>query len=121
MPTPLATRNDQGRPSERADAPQRSSVVAAQVWRRAQELVDPLAHHDLVALALNLLRTAHHDPAAMADALALGRQHVRSHPDDTTASGGVEVLERGMAFLGMKSASLDEARHRALTVGQVPF
>jgi hypothetical protein len=72
------------------------------VWARARELVDPLERHDSFAVALDLLRTAHHDPTQMAHALRIGRTHVRGDANDTAAAGGVRILERAIKFLGVK-------------------
>jgi hypothetical protein len=89
-----------------APAPTKRPLERAQlVWQRAVELVDPVEQHDRFAVALELLRTAHHDPTAMAHALNLGRTHLRDDADDTEARGGVNVLERAIAFLGVKPAT----------------
>lgn len=68
-----------------------------------------MEHHDRFALALELLRAAHHDAATMAHALSLGRTHVNGHPEDAMARGGVRVLERAIAFLGVKPRAGDVA------------
>jgi hypothetical protein len=65
-------------------------------------LADPPARPDRFALALELLRAAHHGPAVMAHALSLGRTHVRAHPEEAIARGGVTILEAAIAFLGVK-------------------
>jgi hypothetical protein len=88
-----------GRPPERAQL----------VWRRALELASPPSQHDRFGVALGLLRTAHHTPATMAHALNLGRTHLRAHPDDAPARGGVAILEEAIAFLGIKPRADDVA------------
>src|SRR5579862_2464423 len=72
------------------------------VWARALELAGPSEREDLFRLALELLRSAHHDPATMRHALALGRSWTRLHPADATAASAVGLLERAIAFLGVK-------------------
>ena len=81
-----------GRPPERAQL----------VWQRALALGAPSAQHDRFAVALDLLRAAHHSPATMVHALTLGRSRLHAHPDDALARGGVTVLEAAIAFLGVK-------------------
>jgi len=93
-------------PAKRAPEP------AQRVWRHALELIDPLAQHDRFALALDLLRSAHHDTATMAHALSVGRNHLRTHPDDTAALGAINILEEAITFLGVKPRSGDVARPR---------
>jgi hypothetical protein len=75
---------------------------APYVWSRALELAGPADREDLFRLALQLLRSAHHDPATMRHALALGRSWTRLHPSDTTAAQAVGLLERTIAFLGVR-------------------
>jgi hypothetical protein len=65
-------------------------------------LANPPTPHDRFALALDLLRAAHHGPATMAHALNLGRTHLRTDPEDVLARGGVTILETAIAFLGVK-------------------
>jgi len=38
----------------------------------------------------------------MAHALNLGRSHLRAHPGDAFARGGVTTLETAICFLGVK-------------------
>ncbi len=78
------------------------------VWRRALELAPP-APHDRFALALDLLRAAHHSPATMVHALTLGTNHLHAHPDDSRARRGVAILEAAIAFLGAKPRTRDIA------------
>jgi hypothetical protein len=94
--------------------PRRPIEQAQVVWRRALELSDPLRAHDALAAALELLRSARHDGAVLAHALVLGRTRVRDHPEDTGARGGVKVLERGIAYLGVKPEA-GSVRRRAET------
>jgi hypothetical protein len=72
------------------------------VWSRALELAGPAQREDLFRLALELLRSAHHDPATMRHALALGRSWTRQHPADASAASAVGLLERTITFLGVK-------------------
>jgi len=72
------------------------------VWSRALELAGPAEREDLFRLALELLRSAHHDPATMRHALALGRSWTRLHPSDATAALAVGLLERTITFLGVR-------------------
>jgi hypothetical protein len=72
------------------------------VWARALELAGPSEREDLFRLALELLRSAHHDPATMRHALALGRSWTRLHPDDMTGSLAIGLLERTITFLGVR-------------------
>jgi hypothetical protein len=92
-------------------APAKAGQEPAQrVWRHALELIDPLAQHDRFALALDLLRSAHHDTATMAHALSVGRNHLRAHPEDTAAVGAITILEEAITFLGVKPRPGDVAR-----------
>jgi hypothetical protein len=72
------------------------------VWQRAVELSDPAVHHDPFALALDLLRVAHHDPDTMAHALTLGARKVQADAGDAAAVGATRVLRAAIAFLGLK-------------------
>ena len=73
-------------------APAKSGQEPAQrVWRHALELIDPLAQHDRFALALDLLRSAHHDTAAV---------------------GAIAILEEAITFLGVKPRPGDVPRPR---------
>jgi hypothetical protein len=86
------------RPASAGRAPEQAQLV----WRRAVDLADPPTPPDRSALALDLLRAAHHVPATMAHALNLGRTHLRAHPGDAFARGGVTLLETTISFLGVK-------------------
>ena len=82
----------------RADGP---ALERAQlVWQQALEPASPAVRHDRVALAL--LRAAGLDTATMDHALALGRARLRENPYSSGARAGVIVLERAIAFLGVK-------------------
>jgi hypothetical protein len=72
------------------------------VWSRALELAGPSEREDLFRLALELLRSAHHDPATMRHALALGQTWADAHPDDPTAAQAAGLLERTITFLGVR-------------------
>ena len=95
-------------PSPGSRPPERAQLV----WRRALQLADPPARHDRFALALHLLRAAHHDPTTMAHALTLGRTHLRAHADAAAARKGATILEAAIAFLGVKRSTGDIGRHR---------
>jgi hypothetical protein len=88
------------------------------VWRRALDVSDPVKAHDALAAALELLRSARHDGALLAHALLLGRTRVRDHPQDIKARRGVTVLERGIAFLGVKPEVGDAVLSRQLVGGK---
>lgn len=77
------------------------------VWLRALELTDTEAHRDGFALALDLLRTAHHDPATVAHAATLGRTHLRINPHDAAARAGTGILETAITFLGVRPRAGD--------------
>jgi len=81
------------------------------VWQRALTVVGPPARGDRFAVALDLLRAAHHSPATLVHALTLGRNHLYAHPDDARAREAVAILEAAIAFLGVKPRTGDIARH----------
>ena len=93
---------DRTAPSMPADLMSRPLERAQLVWRRAIQLAGPRAFHDRFGNALDLLRTAHHDPATMAHALSIGRGQLQSDAGDATTRAAVEVLEAAIAFLGVK-------------------
>jgi hypothetical protein len=93
-------------------AAQRPLERAQLVWQRARELVDRVEQHDRFAVALELLRVSHHDPTQMTHALSLAHTHVRAHPGDAVARAGVRILERAIAFLGVKPA-VHDVKHGA--------
>jgi hypothetical protein len=101
-----------GQTSSRPSPILRPVERAQLVWRRALELSGHGARHDRFALALDLLRAAHHDPATMAHALALGRRHLLAEEVDPSARGAASALEEAIAFLGVKPHD-DEVARRA--------
>jgi hypothetical protein len=84
-------------------ADERTLERAQLVWQQALEPVSPLVQHDHVALAL--LRASDLDSTTMDHALALGRARLRENPHSSGARAGILVLERAIAFLGVKSAA----------------
>jgi hypothetical protein len=84
------------------------------VWRRAVALSTPtpspaptptrtptLGQDDQrFGLVLDLLRTAHHGPSTMLDALALGREQQRSAPGDLRIRDAVRLLTRTIQWFG---------------------
>jgi hypothetical protein len=81
------------------------------VWQRALTVVGRPPQQDRFAVALDLLRVAHHSPATLVHSLTLGRNHLYAHPDDALAREAVAVLEAAIAFLGVKPRTGDIARH----------
>ena len=106
--TALGRRRASSRPTPAPRPPERAQLV----WGRALELAEPRAQHDRFAIALSLLRAAHHDPATLAHALTLARTHLRAHADDAVARRGARILEATIAFLGVKPRTADVARPR---------
>jgi hypothetical protein len=88
--------------THRAKPATRPPERAQEVWLRALQLAGPRAVHDRFNNALDLLRAAHHDPATMAHALALGRGRLRDATDDELARTAAGILEAAIAFLGVK-------------------
>src|ERR1019366_777112 len=86
--TAVVVPNGQHRPGSDATHLERAPFV----WSRALELAGPSEREDLFRLALELLRSAHHDPTTMRHALALGRSWTRLHPSDATAALAVGLL-----------------------------
>jgi len=114
MPTDTATEAipaTHHHPTSKSTHTSRHLERAQVVWQRALEL-DALERQDLFAVALELLRTAHHHPTAMAHALTLGRNQLRSDADNLDVRGGVDILKRTLAFLGVKPIVNDAARGR---------
>ena len=103
---PLGRRRVPLRPTAAGRPPERAQLV----WGHALELAEPGPQHDRFADALSLLRAAHHDPATMAHALALGRTHLRAQAGDAVACRGAGILEAAIAFLGVKPRTGDLAR-----------
>ena len=79
------------------------------MWWRAVELAGAPAQDDRPALALELVRTAHHSAATMVHAVTLGMSHLHAHPDDSLAREAVTILEAAIAFLGVKPRTGDIA------------
>ena len=72
------------------------------VWRRALAMGRGWARPDPFTDALDLLRTANHDPATLSHALAIGHTHLRLQPDDADAQAGAAILAAAIGFLGVK-------------------
>ena len=85
------------------------------VWQRALTVVGRSPQQDRFAVALDLLRVAHHSPATLLHALTLGSNHLHEHPDDALAREGLAVLEAAITFLGVKPRTGDIARHSVET------
>ena len=83
--------------------------TAQLVWQRALEFAGHPVEQDRFTLALDLLRAAHHSPATMVHALTLGTTHLHAHLDDSSARGGVAILEAAIALLGAKPRTGDIA------------
>jgi hypothetical protein len=79
--------------------------VAQRVWQRSLELADPGRRLHLPDQALALARTAGHDPDTMTHALRLGRSRARHPSNDGTTRRGVRLLERAIAYLGVRAVS----------------
>ena len=77
--------------------------VAQQVWERSLELAGSGRHDRLPDQALALSRAAGHDADTMAHALRLGRSRARHPSNDDTTLGGIRLLERANAYLGIKA------------------
>lgn len=77
------------------------------VWRLARTMGEGRTLREPFADALDLLRAAHHRPAAMSHALSLGRTHLRVHPGDAAARAGARILEAAIVFLGVKPRTDD--------------
>jgi hypothetical protein len=72
------------------------------VWQRALTLARRGASEDRdrFAVMLDLLRTAHHGPATMSHALALGEAHGRDTPGDPATGDAVRLLAGTIAWFG---------------------
>jgi hypothetical protein len=100
---------DHRRPAPEWQLAERPPERAQVVWLRALELSGQSAHQDGLESALDLLRSAHHDPATMVHALSLARTYLRDHPDDAVAAGGALLLHSAITFLGVRPHSGDVA------------
>ena len=89
---------------------ERLPELAQVVWHRALALARTGTGNDPFEVALDLLRTAQHQPGVMAHALTLSRTQIDSHPDDERARTGAEILQAAIAFLGIKPRPGDIAR-----------
>jgi hypothetical protein len=72
------------------------------VWQRAVHLADSAGEGDDFLVALDLLRTAHHDPSTMLHALMLGRAGHRDQPEDPALRDAVRLLARAATWLGSR-------------------
>lgn len=89
---------------ESPHAPRRTGLeVAQQVWERSLALAGSGAHDRLPDQALALSRAAGHDGDTMAHALRLGRSRARHPSNDETTLGGIRLLERASAYLGVRA------------------
>jgi hypothetical protein len=88
----------------------KGSEVAQRVWQRSLELAGPGRHLYLPDQALALARTAGHDPDTMTHALRLGRSQARHPSNNDTTRRGVRLLERAIAYLGVRAPSGEIAR-----------
>jgi hypothetical protein len=82
----------------------RRGELAQRVWQRSLELTSagPGCHVRLPDQALTLARAARHDADTMAHALRLGRSRARHPSHDEITRRGVRLLERAIAYLGVK-------------------
>ena len=71
------------------------------------QLTGPRAFHDRFDNALDLLRTARHDPATMVHALALGQSQVEHDRGENVTRAAAEILEAAIEFLGVKPRTGD--------------
>jgi hypothetical protein len=96
-----ATRRDHRRHT--ASARQERPLERAQlVWERAHTQPIPSNGHDRFAVALDLMRMAHHDPSTLSHALAIGRNARSRAVGDVSVDAAVQLLERAVAFVGVK-------------------
>jgi hypothetical protein len=91
--------------------------VALQVWERSLELAGSGRHGGLPDQALALSRAAGHDPDTMAHALRLGRSRARHPSNDVTTLGGLRLLERANAYLGVRAEG--KRYEQAVVVGPI--
>jgi hypothetical protein len=75
---------------------------AETVLDRSTDLAVNTGPHDMSAVALHLLRAAHHDHATLDHALHIGRTRLRREPASHAAQGAVQLLESVIGFLGPK-------------------
>lgn len=70
------------------------------LWLRATAAAAPIDQHDELAVVLDLLRAARHDPVTISHALMIGRARMRRVPLDLAVRRGVDFLEQALAFMG---------------------
>jgi hypothetical protein len=75
---------------------------AETVLDRSTDLAVNTGPHDMGAVALHLLRAAHHDHATLDHALHIGRTRLRREPASHAAQRAVQLLESVIGFLGPK-------------------
>jgi hypothetical protein len=98
-----------GRPRAGTDprstrSPRRAELeVAQRVWQRSLELAGTCRHLHLPDQALALARAAGHDADTMTHALRLGRSRARHPSNDETTRRGIRLLERAIAYLGVRA------------------
>lgn len=80
----------------------RQSQSAQRIWRRAATITGVLDEHDVLAVVLELLRTARHDVGTVSDALTIGRRRACARPSDAGVQRGVMFLEHALAFMGVE-------------------
>lgn len=76
--------------------------IAQRVWQHSLDLASTSSHLHLPDQALALARVAGHDADTMAHALRLGRTRARHPSNDEATRGGVRLLERANAYLGVQ-------------------
>jgi hypothetical protein len=101
--TPVAAYSRAGPESRSTHPPRHAGLeVAQRVWHRSLELAGTGRHRHLSDQALALARTAGNDPDTMTHALCLGRSRARHPSNDETTRRGVRLLERAIAYLGVR-------------------
>lgn len=90
--------------------------IAQRVWQRSLELASTGRQLRLPDQALALARVARHDADIMTHALRLGHSRARHPTNDDTTRRGVRLLERAMAYLGVKPDLGEIARPAARPV-----
>lgn len=85
----------------------RRPQLAELVWRRAVSVGRRRGAVDAPAVALELLRAARGETAAMSHACMLGNTRLRAHAADDDARAGLRSLRAAIAFLGAKPRDND--------------
>jgi hypothetical protein len=75
---------------------------AETVLDHSTDLAANTGPHDMSAVALHLLRAAHHDNTTLDHALHIGRTRLRRQPASHAAQRAVQLLESVIGFLGPK-------------------